>query len=84
MRFSAGRYFFEIPDKWKDIAGVRRKGARVDIVLLWEEEPGCSGLLASLKCLKRKIARPDGWDMPTGFTLGMNFMSRPYGWEYPV
>ena len=60
MRFSAGRYFFEIPDKWKDIAGVRRKGARVDIVLLWEEEPGCSGLLASLKCLKRKIARPDG------------------------
>ncbi len=70
MRFSAGRYFFEIPDKWKDIAGVRRKGARVDIVLLWEEEPGCSGLLASLKCLKRRIAKPDGDTELLGRLLG--------------
>ena len=31
----------------------------MDLVLLCEESPGCSGLLASLKCLKHKVSKPD-------------------------
>ena len=59
MRITEDQYSFELPERWKELVGVQKKKRRTDLVLLWEEEPGCSGLLVSLKCLKRKTARPD-------------------------
>ena len=59
MRITEEWYSFEIPERWKDLAGVRKKNNRVDLILLREEAPGCSGLLVSLKCLKRKAAKTD-------------------------
>ncbi|MBP5253789.1 MAG: hypothetical protein J6Z23_00115 [Lachnospiraceae bacterium] len=59
MRIQQELYSFEMPARWKDLVGARKKGRNVDLVLLWEEEPGCSGLLVRLRCLKRRISRPD-------------------------
>lgn len=59
MKIAQDMYSFEIPDRWKGLVGVIRKGNRVDLVLLWEEDPNCRGLLVSLKCLKHKRAKPD-------------------------
>ena len=38
-------------------------------MLLWEEEPGCSGLLVSLKCLKRKKSKPDEYTELLGILI---------------
>lgn len=59
MKICADCFDFELPERWKDLVGVKRKGAWTDLCLLWEENPGCSGLLVRLKCLKRKAARLD-------------------------
>ncbi len=45
MKIAQNMYSFEIPDRWKGLVGVIRKGNRVDLVLLWEEDPNCRGLL---------------------------------------
>ncbi|MBP5153548.1 MAG: hypothetical protein ILP12_00880 [Lachnospiraceae bacterium] len=85
MRITADGYSFEIPDKWKDLAGARRKGRRTDLVLLWEEEPGCSGLLASLRCRKRRISRPDEYTELLGRLTGadgeVRYLYAVYGRE---
>ena len=52
-------YSFELPEHWRELVGVWKKGKQVDLILLREDFPGCSGLLASLKCLKRKVSKPD-------------------------
>ena len=59
MRIAEDMYSFEMPDRWKDLVGVIRKGDRVDLVLLREEDPNRRGLLVSLKCLKHRRAKPD-------------------------
>ena len=59
MRITEDWYSFELPARWRGLVGVRKRSHRVDLVLLREEAPGCSGLLASLKCLKRKTSKPD-------------------------
>ncbi len=59
MRITEKWYSFEMPERWRDLVGVRKKNNRVDLILLREESPDCSGLLASLKCLKRKVSKTD-------------------------
>ena len=59
MKIVEDMYSFETPDRWKDLVGVLRKGDRVDLVLLWEEDPNRKGLLVSLKCLKHRKTKPD-------------------------
>ena len=88
MKCSAGRYSFEMPDKWKDMVGVRRKGVRTDLFLLWEEEPGCSGLLASLRCRKGKRSVPGEDAELLGALLGgdgdVRYLYAVYGREGSV
>ena len=59
MRITEDWYSFELPERWRGLVEVRKRSRRVDLVLLCEESPGCSGLLASLKCLKHKVSKPD-------------------------
>ena len=59
MRYTEEWYSFEMPERWRGLVGVRKKSSRVDLILLQEETPGCSGLLVSLKCLKRKVSKTD-------------------------
>ena len=59
MRITEDWYSFELPEHWRGLVGIRKRSRRVDLVLLCEESPGCSGLLASLKCLKHKVSKPD-------------------------
>ena len=59
MRFSTELYYFDLPGKWDGIVGVKKRGRTADIVLLWEKGTGHSGLLASLRCLKRKASKRD-------------------------
>ena len=61
MRFAQDMYSFELPDRWDGLVGVLRRGSCVDLVLLWEEDPKCRGLLVSLKCLKHRKAKPDAY-----------------------
>ncbi len=59
MKITEEKYSFGIPERWHELVGARKRTSRTDLVLLWEEEPGCSGLLVSLKCLKRKKSKLD-------------------------
>ncbi len=59
MRIVQDLYSFELPDRWKDLVGVRRKGDYAELFLLWEDDPRCKGLLVSLKCLKHKKTKLD-------------------------
>ena len=59
MKITEDFYSFEIPERWANLVGAIKKKSRVDIVLLWEADTGCSGILVSLKCLKHKIKKPD-------------------------
>ena len=59
MQITADWYSFELPERWRELVGVRKRIKRVDLILLREETPGCSGLLAGLKCLKHKTLKPD-------------------------
>ena len=59
MKITQDGYSFELPERWKDLVGVKRKGNRTDLVLLWEEDPRCPGLLVSLRSLKRRKTKPD-------------------------
>ena len=61
MKISTDCYCFELPERWKDLVGVRKKGRYTDLYLLWEEDSGLSGLLVRLKCLKRKMSSPDDY-----------------------
>lgn len=70
MKITADRYSFEIPEHWKELVGVRKRGRRVDIYLLREEDPDCSGLLVSLKCLKREVSKPDAYTELRGRLIG--------------
>ena len=70
MRITEEQYTFELPERWNGLVGVRKRDRRVDLVLLGEEEPGCSGLLVSLKCLKRKISKPDEYTELLGMLDG--------------
>ncbi|MBR4210582.1 MAG: hypothetical protein IKQ96_10300 [Lachnospiraceae bacterium] len=85
MRILTDYYSFELPDKWKDLVGIRKKGYRTDLILLWEETPGCSGLLASIKCLKRKVSNPDEYTEFLGSIRGedggVRFLYAYYGQE---
>ncbi len=87
MRITQDMYSFELPDRWKDLVGVIRKGNRVDLVLLWEEEPACSGLLVSLKSLKRKT-KPDEYTELLGKLSGEDgeprYLYAAYGREGAV
>ena len=60
MRITEEWYSFELPERWRELVGVKNRGRRVELVLLREEAPGRSGLLAGLKCVKRKASGPDG------------------------
>ncbi len=66
LRITEDWYSFELPERWRELVGVRKRGNRVDLILLWEDSPGCSGLLASLKCLKRKASKTDEYTEPLG------------------
>ena len=70
MRIAEDMYSFEMPDRWKDLVGVIRKGSRVDLVLLREEDPRRRGLLVSLKCLKHKKTKPDEYSELLGKLRG--------------
>ena len=59
MKYSGEQYSFEIPDRFKDLVGVKRGPRRADIVLLAEDAPACSGILVSLRCRLTRIVRPD-------------------------
>ena len=72
MRIVEDMYSFEMPDRWKDLVGAIRKSNRMDLVLLWEEDPNCRGLLVSLKCLKHRKAKPDEYTELLGKLSGEN------------
>ncbi len=61
MRNTKELYSFEIPKRWSGLVGVRKKSCRTDFILLCEEDPSCSGLLASIRCLKRRITKLDDY-----------------------
>ncbi len=88
MRIVEDGYSFEMPDRWKDLVGIIRKGNRVDLVLLWEEDPNRRGLLVSLKCLKRRKAKPDEYTELLGKLSGKDgehrFLYAVYGREGTV
>ena len=88
MRKSALFYSYDMPERWKGMVGTRRKGNRTDFVLLWEEDPGCSGLLASLRCVKRRILKPDEYTELLGSLQGpdgaMHWLYVSYGQEGSV
>ncbi|MBO4869422.1 MAG: hypothetical protein J5585_06885 [Clostridia bacterium] len=81
MRITEELYSFEIPERWQGLVGIRQKGYRTDFVLLREENPSCSGLLASIKCLKRRIAKPDEYTELLGILTGTG---RQYRFLYAV
>ena len=88
MRVTGKYYSFEIPERWQGLVGVRKKGGRTDFVLLREEDPSCSGLLASIKCLKRRVAKPDDYTEYLGGLTGpegeRRFLYAAYGREGAV
>ena len=88
MKIVADMYSFEMPDRWKDLVGVMRKGNRADLVLLREEDPRRRGLLVSLKCLKHRKAKPDEYSELLGKLSGENgehrFLYAAYGREGTV
>ena len=67
MRYTEEWYSFEMPERWRGLVGVRKKSSRVDLILLQEETPGCSGLLVGLKCLKRKVSKTDEYTELLGY-----------------
>ena len=88
MKIIEEMYSFEMPDRWKDPVGVRHKGNHADLVLLWEEEPGCEGLLVRLKCLKRRKTKPDEYTELLGKLSGKDgerrYLYAAYGREGTV
>ena len=88
MRISTKLYSFEIPERWKGLVGVRKKGTRTDFVLLREDDPNSSGLLASIRCLKRRISKPDDYTEYLGRFTGPDgderFLYAEYGREGAV
>ncbi len=88
MKIIEDMYSFEMPERWGDLVGVRRRGSRADLVLLREEEPGCEGLLVSLKCLKRRKAKPDEYTELLGILSGgegeRRYLYAAYGQEGTV
>ena len=88
MKIIENMYSFEMPDRWKDLVGVIRKGNRMDLVLLREEDPNCRGLLVSLKCLKHRKAKPDEYTELLGKLSGENgehrYLYAAYGREGTV
>ena len=63
-------YSFEIPEHLEKLLGVRRRRNCTDIYLL--QEDSCSGLLVSLKCLKRRPAQLDAYTEFLGRLTGKN------------
>ena len=88
MKIVQDMYLFEMPDRWKDLVGVIKKGNRVDLVLLWEEDPGCQGLLVSLKCLKYRKTKADEYTELLGKLHGKDgtrrYLYAAYGREGTV
>ncbi len=88
MRITEELYSFETPERWTGLVGVRKKGHRTDFVLRCEEDPSRSGLLASIKCLKRRIAKPDEYTELLGRLTGPDgecrFLYAAYGREGAV
>lgn len=70
MKYSGEQYSFEIPDRFKDLIGVKRGPRRADIVLLSEDDPACSGILVSLRCRRTRIRRPDDFTELLGTLTG--------------
>ena len=70
MKYSGERYSFEIPDRFKDLIGVKRGPRRADIVLLAEDDPACSGILVSLRCRRTRIRRLDDFTEFLGTLTG--------------
>ena len=88
MRITQELYSFEIPERWTGLVAVRNKRSRTDFVLLREEDPSRSGLLVSIKCLKHRIAKPDGYTEFLGRLTGpgseCRFLYAAYGREGAV
>ena len=80
-------YSFEIPERLKSLLKVRKKGNRTDF-LLRDEEQGYSGLLAGIKCLKRKLPQLDEYTEYLGRLTGENsdcrYLYAEYGKEGSV
>ncbi len=88
MKTETEWYSFEMPERWKGLVGARIKEIRTDLVLLWEKGSGCSGLLVSLKCLKRRKQKPDEYTEYLGRLTGRDgdrrFLYAAYGREGAV
>ena len=54
MQYEAEGYSFEIPDSWKKVVGIKKTKNKVIIRELLETEPEYSGIVATLKTVKRK------------------------------
>ena len=48
-----------MPARWQELVGLRKTRGRLNFYLLREEDPACSGLLLSLKCVRRRTPAPD-------------------------
>lgn len=79
MLVTTEHYTFELPERWEGMVGVKKKNNHVDIVLLWKEKPGCSGLLVKIKCLKRRKTKTDEYTELLGQLTGENGENR---WLY--
>jgi hypothetical protein len=88
MRITGKLYSFEIPERWTGLVDVRKKGYRTDFVLRCEEDPSRSGLLAGIRCLKRRITEPDEYTEFLGSLTGPDgesrFLYAAYGREGAV
>ncbi len=88
MTIPAEGYSFDLPEQYRGLVGVRKRGARRDLILLREEDPCRSGLLASLKCRKRRIPEPDEYTEFLGTLRGddgtVRFLYAAYGREGAV
>ena len=76
MQITEEWYSFEIPDRLKELLGVRKRRNCIDLILLQEEDHSCSGLLVSLKCLKRRHAQLDDYTELLGRLTSENGDSR--------
>ena len=79
MKYSGEQFSFEIPDRFKDLIGVKRGPRRADIVLLAEDAPACSGILVSLRCRRTRIRRPDDFTELLGTLTGSDGVQPDHG-----
>ena len=76
MKITDNWYSFEIPERLEKLVKVRKRRNHIDLVLSQEEDNGCSGLLVTIKCLKRKPSQVDDYTEFLGYLTGDNGESR--------